>query len=54
MEHDLRDGRLLLGENWEVVDQYAGVLTAVVIAACVPAVIWFVGSRLLRQRRSNA
>lgn len=38
-----------LGENWHVVERYAGVLQWVVIAAVVIAVVWFVVSRLRRK-----
>jgi membrane protein DedA with SNARE-associated domain len=38
-----------LGENWHVVERYAGVLQWVVIGAVVVAVVWFVVSRLRRK-----
>jgi membrane protein DedA with SNARE-associated domain len=36
----------LLGENWHVVERYAGVLQWVVLAGVVLAVLWFVISRV--------
>ncbi|SOC56207.1 membrane protein DedA, SNARE-associated domain [Ornithinimicrobium cerasi] len=44
-----------LGENWHVVEEYAGVLQLVVIGAVVLGVAWFVVSRVrtLRARRSE-
>ncbi|MGW3614176.1 DedA family protein [Micromonospora sp. NPDC005163] len=42
----------LLGDNWHLVEGYVGVLQNVVIVACVAAVAWFVGSRVLRARRA--
>ncbi len=39
-----------LGENWAVVEDYAGVLSNVVIVLVVAAVAWFVVSRLVRGR----
>lgn len=44
-----------LGENWHVVEEYAGVLQLVVIGAVVLGVAWFVVSRVrtLRSRRSE-
>ncbi|WP_454042048.1 DedA family protein [Cellulosimicrobium sp. Marseille-Q8652] len=37
-----------LGENWHVVEQYAGVFQKIVIAAVALAVVWFVSTRLWR------
>jgi membrane protein DedA with SNARE-associated domain len=44
-----------LGENWHVVEQYAGIFQKVVIAAVVLGVGWFVVQRVrtLRSRRSE-
>jgi membrane protein DedA with SNARE-associated domain len=44
-----------LGENWHVVEQYAGILQKVVVAAVVLGVAWFVVQRVrtLRSRRSE-
>ncbi|MBP2320200.1 membrane protein DedA with SNARE-associated domain [Kibdelosporangium banguiense] len=39
-----------LGENWHVVERYAGVLQWVVLAAAVVAVGWFVASRVARKK----
>jgi membrane protein DedA with SNARE-associated domain len=41
-----------LGENWHVVEQYAGIFQKIVIAAVVVLVAVFVG-RKIRERRSN-
>lgn len=38
-----------LGENWSVVEEYAGVLSNVVIVLVAVAVVWFVVSRLVRR-----
>lgn len=38
-----------LGENWSVVEDYAGVLSNVVIVLVAVAVVWFVVSRLVRR-----
>jgi membrane protein DedA with SNARE-associated domain len=38
-----------LGENWHVVERYAGVLQWVVIGAVAIAVVWFVVSRLRKR-----
>ncbi|WP_066374079.1 DedA family protein [Herbidospora mongoliensis] len=42
-----------LGENWAVVEGYAGVATNAVIVLVVVAVVWFVVSRLTRRRRNR-
>lgn len=41
----------VLGENWHIVEQYVGVFQKVVIIAVVVAVVWFVVSRIRRNRR---
>ena len=41
----------LLGENWHVVEPYAGTFQRVVIVVCALAVSYFVVSRLIRARR---
>lgn len=41
----------LLGDNWHLVEGYAGVLQKVVIVASVAAAGWFVVSRIIRARR---
>ncbi|OLT51731.1 DedA family protein [Cellulosimicrobium sp. CUA-896] len=38
----------LLGENWHVVEDYAGIFQTVVIVAVVGAIAWFVVSRVWR------
>ncbi|GAA4016184.1 hypothetical protein GCM10022247_43980 [Allokutzneria multivorans] len=40
-----------LGENWGLVEQYAGVLSKGVAAAVVLVVIWFVVTRVAKRRR---
>lgn len=40
-----------LGENWHVVEKYAGVLQWVVIAVVAVAVVWFVVSRIRRGKK---
>jgi membrane protein DedA with SNARE-associated domain len=40
----------LLGENWHVVEAYAGTFQYVVIVACALAAGWFVVTRLVRRR----
>jgi membrane protein DedA with SNARE-associated domain len=42
----------LLGESWWRVEEYAGILQKVVIAAVVVAVVWFVAVRLRRKIKS--
>jgi membrane protein DedA with SNARE-associated domain len=37
-----------LGEQWHVVEEYAGVLQKVVIAVVAAAVVWFVVTRVWR------
>ncbi|MDT0527809.1 DedA family protein [Micromonospora sp. DSM 115977] len=44
----------LLGDNWHLVEGYAGVLQKVVIVASVAAAGWFVVSRIIRARRGEA
>ena len=41
----------LLGENWGLVDQYAGIFQWLVIAVVAALVLWFVVSRLRRRVR---
>ncbi|GGP44100.1 DedA family protein [Saccharothrix coeruleofusca] len=41
-----------LGENWHVVENYAGVLSKVVLGVAALAVVWFVVSRV--KKRSHA
>jgi len=41
----------LLGENWELVDQYAGIFQWLVIAVIAGLVLWFVVSRLRMRGR---
>ncbi|MBL6276407.1 DedA family protein [Micromonospora fiedleri] len=43
----------LLGDNWHLVESYAGILQNLVIVACVLALIWFVVTRLRRSRRAG-
>ncbi|WP_285774660.1 DedA family protein [Microtetraspora sp. NBRC 13810] len=43
----------LLGENWTLVEQYAGILSRIVLGGCVLAVVWFVVTRLTRERRTG-
>ncbi|MGH8968228.1 MAG: DedA family protein [Actinomycetes bacterium] len=43
----------LLGENWHVVEGYVGILSKVVLAAFVVAVLVFVVRRIARARRSD-
>ena len=43
-----------LGENWHLVEGYAGVFQKVVIVAVVLAVAWFVVSRVRRPQRDRA
>ncbi|MFB9904938.1 DedA family protein [Allokutzneria oryzae] len=40
-----------LGENWSLVEQYAGILSKGVAGAVVLAVIWFVVTRTMKRRR---
>lgn len=44
----------LLGANWKLVDQYAGVFKWLVFAAVAAAVAWFVVKRVRARRRQNA
>ncbi|TCC00383.1 DedA family protein [Micromonospora zingiberis] len=43
----------LLGDNWHLVESYAGILQNLVIVACVLGLVWFVVTRLRRSRRSG-
>ncbi len=44
----------LLGANWQVVDEYAGILQKVVIAAVALAIVLFVVVRVRERRRSKS
>ena len=44
----------LLGANWQVVDQYAGIFQKVVIAAIALAIVLFVVVRVRERRRSKS
>ncbi|MBY8874611.1 DedA family protein [Micromonospora sp. PLK6-60] len=44
----------LLGENWHLVESYAGTFQNIVIVACVAALSWFVVSRVRRGRQVPA
>ena len=41
-----------LGEQWHIVEEYAGVLQYVVIAAAAAALVWFTVTRVRRLRRA--
>ncbi|MCA1193180.1 MULTISPECIES: DedA family protein [unclassified Saccharopolyspora] len=43
----------LLGENWYLVEEYAGIVSKVVVGAVVVALIYFVVARLRRDRREQ-
>jgi len=46
-----------LGENWHIVEEYAGVLQNIVIVVVVVLVVWFVVVRVraaIRSRRESA
>ncbi|AEB45087.1 MULTISPECIES: DedA family protein [Micromonospora] len=43
----------LLGDNWHLVESYAGILQNLVIVACVLGLVWFVVTRLRRSRRAG-
>ncbi len=43
----------LLGDNWHLVEGYAGILQKVVIVACLAGLVWFVVTRLRRSRRTG-
>ncbi|MEV6814241.1 DedA family protein [Micromonospora sp. NPDC051296] len=43
----------LLGDNWHLVEGYAGVLQNLVIVACVGGLAWFVVTRMRRSRRAG-
>lgn len=43
----------LLGDNWHLVEAYAGVLQNIVILACVAGLVWFVVTRLRRSRTTG-
>ena len=40
-----------LGEQWHIVEEYAGVLQYAVIAAAAGALVWFTVTRVRRLRR---
>ena len=40
----------LLGEQWHIVEEYAGVLEYLVIAAAAAALVWFTVARVRRLR----
>ncbi|QUG99770.1 DedA family protein [Saccharopolyspora erythraea] len=42
-----------LGENWHLVEQYAGVLSKAVLVAVAAAVVWFVVKRVRQDRRTK-
>ncbi|MER7460630.1 DedA family protein [Micromonospora sp. NPDC126480] len=43
----------LLGDNWHLVEGYAGVLQKIVIAACAVGLVWFVATRVRRSRTAG-
>ncbi|SCL34630.1 membrane protein DedA, SNARE-associated domain [Micromonospora nigra] len=43
----------LLGDNWHLVEGYAGILQNLVIAACALGLVWFVVTRWRRSRRAG-
>lgn len=43
----------LLGENWHIVEEYAGILQIIVIGAVVVAVAWFIAKRIHSNRSST-
>jgi hypothetical protein len=43
----------LLGENWHIVEGYAGIASRVVLVAVVIAALVFVGRRIARKRRGT-
>ena len=43
----------LLGDNWHLVEGYAGILQNLVIVTCVIGLVWFVVTRLRRSRRAG-
>ncbi|WP_199442493.1 DedA family protein [Umezawaea beigongshangensis] len=44
----------LLGEQWHLVENYAGVVSKVVLALVVAAVVWFVVSRVRSRKRARS
>ena len=40
----------LLGEQWHIVEEYAGILQYVVIAAAAAALVWFTVTRVRQMR----
>ncbi|GAB2449578.1 membrane protein DedA with SNARE-associated domain [Conyzicola lurida] len=45
-----------LGENWHIVEEYAGIFQKVVIAVVIALVVWFLTTRIrsIRRKRSEA
>jgi membrane protein DedA with SNARE-associated domain len=43
-----------LGENWHVVEQYAGILQKAVIASVALASVWWVAAKVTKRRRKAA
>lgn len=43
-----------LGENWHLVEQYAGVFQKIVIVVVAAAVVWFVATRVRKLQRDRA
>lgn len=43
----------LLGENWHLVEQYAGVFSKAVVAAVLLAIVYFVVNRIRQNRRES-
>jgi membrane protein DedA with SNARE-associated domain len=44
----------LLGANWQVVDEYAGIFQKLVIGAIAVAIVWFVVVRVRGRKRENS
>jgi membrane protein DedA with SNARE-associated domain len=44
----------VLGDNWQVVDKYAGIFQKAVIAVVALAIVVFVAVRIRERRHSNA
>jgi membrane protein DedA with SNARE-associated domain len=43
-----------LGENWHVVEQYAGIVQKAVIAGVALAIVWWVAAKVTKRRRKAA
>ncbi|WNV82758.1 DedA family protein [Umezawaea sp. Da 62-37] len=43
----------LLGEQWHLVEDYMGIVSTVVLALIVVALVWFVVSRLVKRRQGS-